>query len=372
MTPMRSSLPLSSLLSFALVAFTIEFDNEAEHRLPHITTDHGGGRGGTLRGPWLVSLVMWINCVRHLEQGSLTARDLVRRARTKTNFQGMRRWGYIAIAPDPGDTRPKPPKADWLVTLTPAGRKAYAIWKPLLKVIEDRWQKRFGPEAIERLRESLAAILSGIDPGFPDCMPILGYGLFSRVSKLSASRSDAAADGKHIPLSALLSRVLLAFAVEFERQSLLSLAICANLLRVLTETGTRTRDLPLLSGVSKESIAMGMGILRKSGLALEEKDPSGSPWKIVRLTPKGVAERQAGLRRIAEIETRWQSRFGAEPIRRLRESLEELAADGTAAHSPLFEGLEPYPDGWRAAVRKPSTLPHYPMVLHRGGYPDGS
>jgi hypothetical protein len=34
--------------------------------------------------------------------------------------------------------------------------------------------------------------------------------------------------------------------------------------------------------------------------------------------------------------------------------------------------MQPYPDGWRASVRAPATLPQYPMVLHRGGYPDGS
>jgi len=45
------------------------------------------------------------------------------------------------------------------------------------------------------------------------------------------------------------------------------------------------------------------------------------------------------------------------------------AADSS---SPLWHGLEPDPDGWRAAVRRPDTLPHYSMVLHRGGYPDGS
>jgi hypothetical protein len=28
--------------------------------------------------------------------------------------------------------------------------------------------------------------------------------------------------------------------------------------------------------------------------------------------------------------------------------------------------------GPRAAVRAKDTLPQYPMVLHRGGYPDGS
>jgi hypothetical protein len=32
---------LPTLLSHALVAFTNEFDNEAEHRMPHRTTSHG-------------------------------------------------------------------------------------------------------------------------------------------------------------------------------------------------------------------------------------------------------------------------------------------------------------------------------------------
>src|SRR5438034_306366 len=50
-------LPLSALLSQALVAYTIEFDNEAEHRLPHRTTSHGAsGPGDGAPVPWLVSL----------------------------------------------------------------------------------------------------------------------------------------------------------------------------------------------------------------------------------------------------------------------------------------------------------------------------
>jgi hypothetical protein len=40
--------------------------------------------------------------------------------------------------------------------------------------------------------------------------------------------------------------------------------------------------------------------------------------------------------------------------------------------SPLFAGLKPYPDGWRGDVRPADTLPWFPMVLHRGGWPDGS
>ena len=39
--------------------------------------------------------------------------------------------------------------------------------------------------------------------------------------------------------------------------------------------------------------------------------------------------------------------------------------------SVLSEGLTPYADGWRASSKPAETLPHYPMVLHRGGYPTG-
>ena len=59
-------------------------------------------------------------------------------------------------------------------------------------------------------------------------------------------------------------------------------------------------------------------------------------------------------------------------IRGLRQALDRLAAAPGGQNSPLWLGLEPYPDGWRASVRRPRTLPHYPMVLHRGGFPDGS
>ena len=49
----------------------------------------------------------------------------------------------------------------------------------------------------------------------------------------------------------------------------------------------------------------------------------------------------------------------------------------------LALGLEPPPGGWRltkryieqtkAVLDDPlAALPHYPMVLHRGGWPDGS
>jgi hypothetical protein len=67
----------------------------------------------------------------------------------------------------------------------------------------------------------------------------------------------------------------------------------------------------------------------------------------------------------------WRQKFGEEQVRELRSSLVVLCGDG-GSQSPLFQALTPYPDNWRSEVKRPKTLPHFPMVLHRGGYPDGS
>ena len=80
------------------------------------------------------------------------------------------------------------------------------------------------------------------------------------------------------------------------------------------------------------------------------------------LTGKGGHAREAYLALVPAIEERWQLRFGTGAMRALRESLEQVPVAWP----------EPYPDGWRASVARPEALPHYPMMLHRGGFPDGS
>jgi len=147
-----------------------------------------------------------------------------------------------------------------------------------------------------------------------------------------------------------------------------ALAISANIVRVLDETGVRVRDLPLLTGVSKEAIGMAMGVLRKKRVAVVEAERSGSRTKVARLTPKGREAQDAYRQLLGIIEERWQARFGEETISTLREALGRLVGEPTAQLSPLFRGLEPYPDGRRTSARKPNTLPHYPLV--RGLYND--
>ena len=247
-------------------------------------------------------------------------------------------------------------------------------WRPLTGTIEKRWRQRFGEDAISHLRASLQALTNQLNGELPECLPILGYGLFSKEAQ-QQQRTPLAGDraaASEQPLPTLLSKVLLAFAIEFERDSEVSLAISANVLRLLNKDRVCVRDLPRLAAVSKEAIAMSLSFLEKRGYAVIEPESPGSRTKVLLLTPKGGHAQRAYYELVWAIEERWRSSFGRENVRAVRESLERLVGEPTAQMSPLFRGLEPYPDGWRASVPRPEGLPHYPMILHRGGFPDGS
>jgi methyltransferase (TIGR00027 family) len=171
--PVAGRLPLSALLSHALVAFTIETDNEAEHRMPHRTRDHGLTPGAPADAPWQTSLVMWANCLRHVPaapDGGITVAAMRRAARTGTNLDGMRRWGYVTYTPDPG--RGKRPRPDAVVRLTARGRESREVWDGLAAAadgeIERRWRERFGGAATGGLRAALTGLVAELDPRLPD------------------------------------------------------------------------------------------------------------------------------------------------------------------------------------------------------------
>jgi len=364
------TLSLSALLSQALVAFTIEFDNEAEHRLPHRTTNFGAGGQGD--GAWLVSLVMWENCMRFVTDEPITVAELETLARTGTNLDGMRRWGYVTIDGTSKKVHKARPGPDTVLRATARGLRARQVWLPLPGLIEERWRERFGAGQLGLLRDSLIQLVDQLDPGLPDCLPILVQDLLSRGPDPALPPRPDHVEVASLPLSALLSRALLSFALEYERESELSLAVSANLLRVLDGEGIRLRDLPPLAGISKEAVSWAMGILVRSRLAVEVPDPAASRGKVARLTGAGIAAQSLYRELVGTIEQRWQERYPGGTVSALRQALEALATAPGDQPPPLFGALEPYPDNWRAQVRPPDILPHYPMVLHRGGYPDGS
>ena len=348
---MASSPPTPSLptaLSQALIAFTIEFDNEFEHRIEH----HTGNKSGS--GVWLTSMVMWSNFMRLIPAGGVHLLAVEANGRI-TNLSGLQRWGYISVDP-----------VDQTVHLKPGGERAQEVWRPLAGEIEQRWRERFGGAAIDELCQALSGVAN---PALPLYMPVLGYTDGMRAGHVRGAPGAVAED-----LAALLSQALLSFTLEYEEESTLSLALSANVVRVLCADGVLIRDLPTRSGVSKEAITAAVGFLRRNGYAAVEPD-SASRSKLVRLTDKGLAAQMQHTRLTKAVERRWRKRLGGD-FNRLAKAL--------ITGRQLALGLQPYPDGWRAA-RNPyrartqavladpaSALPQYPMVLHRGGYPDGS
>ena len=101
------------------------------------------------------------------------------------------------------------------------------------------------------------------------------------------------------------------------------------------------RELPAAAGVSPEAVAMSLTALKKSGYVTQRA-------KEVRLSARGRKAREAMTSRHDALERDWEGRFGRGSVERLRAASRALLDD------PL------------------TGLPRYPLVLPRGGWPDGS
>jgi DNA-binding MarR family transcriptional regulator len=368
---MPSRLALSTLLAQVLVAYTIEFDNLAELRLPHHTSDHD--RVERSDAPWLVSYVCWANVLQYVGPGGLTVAALREQARTdRLLLEGLRRWRYLRVTPPEGQTLKKQFAATTLVRATRHGRLAQEIWGDLPAVMDERWRARFGDDAVERLHRALATLFVRLPIDPPAYLPVVYPTQNGKAGATPPGPPSHPVAAGTDDLVALLAGVLLSFTVDFEAASRVSLPIGANTLRVLDRAPRRLRDLPRLTGVSKEGNAMCTGFLERRGCAVIEPDPAATRGKVIRLTEKGVAARAKYERVLAATEEGWRTTYGPRHLEALRAVLEPLVGDGTLDSSPLAAGLTPGAGNWRASVKAPETLPHYPMVLHRGGFPDGS
>ena len=358
---MAERLPLSALLSQALVAFTIELDNAWESAVQHRTTRYGGSRAA----PYAASLRQWSNFMRVLDVHGLTVGELERRTRAKPQLDAMRRWGYVTIGPDPQDRRPKPPQRELLVVPTTKGRQAQMVWRPLPEAIEARWRERFGASDVGDLRATLEALRDDLGLDLPQFLT----GIYGGYATPPGQGSPEAAESP-LPLSALLSQVLQAFALDYEQHATVSLCYSANVLRLIDEDGARIEQLPRRSGVAIEPIRTAVGILARRGVITTARD-AGARGKRARLTTTGREDRAFYRTRPDEIEARWAERFGGEPVHRLRSLLGALATESGAERAPLWLGLEPPPGTWRNQLRRPATLPHFPMP-RQSGHPDGA
>jgi DNA-binding MarR family transcriptional regulator len=367
---------LSVCLSHVLLAFTIEADNRVEPRLRDT-------------GARPVSLVMWSNVMRYVTDDGITVGELAAASRQPPKpvaslVGGLERWRYLAVDHDPskgvvarragfGSARGVSPRT--VLRPTAAGAVAGEQWAQSVDAIEQRWDRRFGSREVDDLRGSLAAIHDQLGLAMPRYLPVLSArGLFA-APVVALGESDDGRSERDLP--ALLSRVLLAYTLDYEDGAPVSLPIAANVLRVLDREPTPVASVPLASGVSKEAVSMALTWLEREGYAAVTPDPSGR-GKVVVATPSGSAAQTFHARRLAAVDAAWDERFGPDTVATLRARLAAILDN-----PELASGLVTPAGGWRAEssysartagfVDHPTTaLPQSPIVLHRGGWPDGS
>ncbi|MCU1529183.1 MAG: MarR family transcriptional regulator [Frondihabitans sp.] len=348
---------IGSLLSQVLVAHTIAFDNMFEAWMPHQTSLFGRGgppapvvNGRPIKPPWLVSRVMWENVLRIVPRDGVPRKSL---AGTGGNVSGLLGWGYLY-------------EVDGNIRLTRGGHVALRVWQEIDATFDDGWRQDFGDETIGRVLGALDHVSSLLGRPTFRFMPIVTYADGMRMPRRTTS--SAPAEG----LAGDLSRAVQQFTLDYEERSELSLAIGANVLRILGPEPRRLRDLPLATGVSREAVDASVRFLARGGLAETLPGPS------VALTAEGELVREADRRILGVVESDWSGRVGAPALGELEAALHDVLASPA-----LPAALSPRPGLWRtqgryqrlteAFVSDPAgRLPHHPVLLHRGGFPDGS
>jgi hypothetical protein len=352
---------LNEDLSAAFVAFVIEVDDALEARRP--------GR----KGPWLTSLAMWRNCMQWVPPEGITVAELTAVARTPTDLHGMRRWRYLEVE---GWARSAsgPPPLKAVVRPTGRGARVAAIWDEVPAEVEQRWGKRFAAtentgdaaggvgtaSPVAELRAALVDLAEALDSGLPDTMPIVRHGWTTRRDD-EPERRPGSVPIEELGLDSLLARPLTAFALEYEATGKLSLALCANLLAVLDAEPTPLRELPDATGIQREQIDNAAGYLQRAGFAELVPIPGAKRGKALALTERGEDARTKAVRKEARLEATWEERHGP-VLGRVRETLATL--DVTIPEHP--------PGTWRAEAKELARLPRFPLVTHRGGFPDGA
>ena len=369
------TVPLSTLLTWAWVAFVIEADNAFEA----ICRDRGAQ-------VFRISFAMWANGLRCIEEEGITVRDLRGATGAACNLPGLERWGWIRLGEDdhPNLGRERPRRAGYgtsrgvtdstVVRPRQAGSVARRVWPEVLERTELAWRDRFGSGAIENLRSALEGFGRQMPWSPPEVHPSDGFWThIAEATTAHAPQANPAADRPDADaarasgdmaknLGPLLGRALVELTLDHEGGSQTSLPLAANGLRVVAGAPVATRELTARTGTSKEAVAMVTGFLQRKGLA------TAVPNRMIVATTEGI-----------EALYDYEEQAAAADRPQLRSALESILG----RRDELALGLVPPPGCWRGEgtykrqtnrllANPRSALPWHPMVLHRGGWPDGS
>ena len=317
--------PLPILLSHALIAFERDYGD--------------AGRDAP-------TLPVWSNVLRVFGSEAVTDRELGNRAIlsnrvVRVALRELANQGWLGS--DPARTR--------AFRMTDRGAALEAAARQRLAEVEARWRERHGQSVFESLRHSLAAVAGDLElelpwylTGYGPSDPSLTGGSYlpaepgpprvpGRGTEWPVVPRDTSLSATELALSALLSKVLAAFTVDYEEEHLGPLGAACVFLAQVPDEGIplqRARALCDVDGTGKSAPERHLCVVIAPG-----RPRDGS--RMVYLTPKARRIRDSYPTLVMDVEERWRERFGAGVLDGLRRALEALDAE-------TLPGTPDYPD----------------------------
>jgi DNA-binding MarR family transcriptional regulator len=148
-----------------------------------------------------------------------------------------------------------------------------------------------------------------------------------------------------IPLTGLLDvaleSMLAEFRVELDDSEFTDIRPTHGcVFRFVKGEGMRLTRLAELATMTKQSVGEIVDDLVARGYAQRVPDPEDRRAKLICLTERGEQAQAVGFGLLAEVEKRWIERYGRDKIARLRETLEEIAANESPDAVPELERQE--------------------------------
>ena len=337
-TARLSRTPLPTLLGRALGTFIRDYDRAR-------------GDGGTVP-----QLPAWANVLRVIDAEGTDQQDIVRRAVVAQRIARiavarLERRGRVVV-----EARAIPGKRGKarIVLLTDEGAAARTRAEGLVATVQDDWRQRFGDDAIDRLRDALASVVDRLPIELPH--HVTGYGegdpsvtggdfhpeqagpprIPAHGQEWPVVLREPGTDAGDLPLPALLSQLLAAFAIDYDRERVGGLNRTSNFLRFVGDDGMALEQAQTLGGVKGNSKTLHE---RHLDVVVEPGRPRDTTRRVYP-TPKSRRARDAYPHLVMEIEDGWRDAYG-DAIRALRAVLETMS-------NQFDSDLPDYPDtnGW--------------------------
>ena len=325
--------PLPTLLGRAFGAFTRGYDQA-----------RGEDRS-------IAQIGTWANALRVIDPEGTDQRQLVRRAVISKRVaevvvSRLEKRGRLAV-----ETQKVPGKRGKtrVVHLTADGLAARTSAAALVDQIQNDCRQRFGNDCIDRLRDALASVVARLPVELPHYPTGYGAGDPSVTGgdynpeqpgppRIPAHGQDwpvvlrePPSDAARLPLPALLSQVLAAFAIDYERERLGSLQAASNFLRFVGDDGVTLERAQALGGVSGN----GKTLHERHLDVVVEPGKARDRTRRVHLTPKSRRARDAYPHLVMQIESRWAEAYG--------DAVPAMRAALSAMDPPLDERMPDYP-----------------------------